>query len=346
MKQGTRVHQELESQVHEVVPIEVKTREDGWGLRIWNVIQGLRTLRATGLTREFEIWGVIDGQVVNGIIDELSFACPDQDLEEAITESRLSSSAPPVPENQITITDFYASHNAHANPWVGNPHALEPARKVFITDIKTRTAKSLPSKASMRPTLMQLMLYRRLLTALATGLVPRDTVLARYKLSPDAAFSDTFISGIAALDYNFGASASTSDDRALFSGTAASVSELRQHNSLARLWDLMLAQFAITIPTPDAVGSVLTVEFRSQADGAVLGTRTFANDDEELARYVQDEMRWWKGQRLPRGVDVEEAFKCRICEFAEGCEWRIAKVDDAVARARQKRSGDGRAERA
>jgi exonuclease V len=33
-------------------------------------------------------------------------------------------------------------------------------------------------------------------------------------------------------------------------------------------------------------------------------------------------MNWWKGERTPRGVEVMEAWKCRICEFADECEWR------------------------
>src|SRR6187402_1522359 len=91
MKEGTRVHRVLEEQVHTMVKIDITTREDAWGLRIWNVIQGLRTLRDTGQTRELEIWGTVDGLVVNGVIDELSYICPDTELEESLEK---------VPENE------------------------------------------------------------------------------------------------------------------------------------------------------------------------------------------------------------------------------------------------------
>ena len=72
----------MEEQVHTTVPVDVQTKEDTWGLKIWNVIQGLRTLRVTGMTRELEIWGVVDGQIINGIIDELSYTCTDPELED------------------------------------------------------------------------------------------------------------------------------------------------------------------------------------------------------------------------------------------------------------------------
>ena len=57
MKQGTKIHKALEDEVHRMEPVTILTKEDGWGLRIWNVIQGLRTLKETGCTRELEIWG-------------------------------------------------------------------------------------------------------------------------------------------------------------------------------------------------------------------------------------------------------------------------------------------------
>jgi exonuclease V len=339
MKQGTKVHENLEAQVHEVVQIEIKSREDGWGLRIWNIIQGLRTLRATGLTREFEIWGVIDGQVVNGIIDELSFVCPDQDLEDAIEESNAMKDAPEIPENQLSISDFFKRLNSNVNPWLTNPHPKEPLQKIYITDIKTRGSAKLPARLSMRPTQMQLMLYHRLLVTLATNQVPREEIFSRYKLNPDAPFSDIFVGEIAALEFNFVPEVPEEggDEHASFNRSEASISELKKYNSLTQLWDLMLEEFSRTIPSADAVGAVLQAEFRSQADGSILGNRTFAYDDDTLTSYVMDEMSWWKGQREARGVDIEEAFKCRICEFAETCEWRIQKMHDAFNKRRSSR---------
>lgn len=63
MKQGSKIHKQKEQEVHTEIPVEVVTREDKLGLRMWNVIQGLRMLRTDGLTRELEVFGVIDDQV-------------------------------------------------------------------------------------------------------------------------------------------------------------------------------------------------------------------------------------------------------------------------------------------
>jgi hypothetical protein len=105
MKQGTKIHKAREDEVHRTVPVDVATREDKWGLRIWNVIQGLRTLKDTGRTRELEIWGIIGGEIVNGIVDELSYDCPDPKLESQIDEryANAQKAKDALPEYQTTI---------------------------------------------------------------------------------------------------------------------------------------------------------------------------------------------------------------------------------------------------
>lgn len=337
MKQGTRVHQELEAQVHGIVLIEVKTREDAWGLRIWNTIQGLRTLRAIGLTRELEVWGVIEGEVVNGIIDEISYTCPDPDFETALEESKASSSCQP-PPNQPLITDFYVKSNDVPNPWLPSSH---PSRKVYVTDIKTRNSKILPQGSSFRPTLIQLMLYHRLLTNLASGAVDSKTIFFRYNLDPSIPFSNTFMNEIASLDQNFAPTTNFDTDFVPLGSTADALSELHLHNSLDALWDMMIKEFSLTIPSTHGVGSILQVEFRSQQDGTLLGSRCFAMDEKMLETYVNDEMKWWRGEREAKGVDVEDAFKCRVCEFAEGCRWRLGKIEEAAEKARRRRTSKG-----
>jgi exonuclease V len=322
MKQGTKVHKKLEAQVHEVVPVDVQTKEDGWGLRIWNIIQGLRTLRATGLTRELEIWGILDGQVINGIIDKVSYTCPDPELEAALDKST-------VPSNQQRITDMFSSQAASGTAWPTPPHSV---RKIYLTDVKTRASKSLPKGSSLRPMQMQLMLYHRLLGELATNTVSADVLFARYSLDAKLPFSDAFITAIAELDGSF---IQGPDEEA--SHTAVATSELSEHNSLNQLWSLMIMEFQQTIPTANVIGSVLQAEFRSQKDGSVLGNTAFAYDDALHRAFVEDEMRWWKGEREAKGVEIEEAFKCGICEFAEGCEWRIKKLEESTAKFRERR---------
>ncbi|KAK4995694.1 hypothetical protein LTR66_004535 [Elasticomyces elasticus] len=364
MRQGSKVHKVLEEQVHKTVPIDTQTREDAFALRIWNIVQGLRTLRITGMTREFEIWGVIEGQVINGVIDELSFTCPDELLELSLVAKAEELAAKvkktkPLPANQRTMESIVTTSTPQedvGDAWPGTPTA--PLRRVYLTDIKTRGSKTMPSgESGLRPTFMQLMLYHRILSLLASNAVPAEQIFARYRLDGNAFFSTAFIEQIGSLDLSFRDNLNTSDeDVAPSSSSQGSVDELLAHNSLKTLWELMMQEFQKTLPSPPstspnltpaihpAIGSVLRAEFRTSTDGRIIGSRTFAYDPDVLDRYLQAEMAWWKGEREAKGVEIEEAYKCRICEFADGCTWREQKIEEATKKARL-REGKGKGER-
>jgi len=345
MRQGSAVHKTLEDQVHRTIPIEIRSKEDAWGLRIWNVIQGLKTLRETGMTRELEIWGLVHGQVVNGVIDELSYICPDKDLEEEA----------PAPADQSTIADFFKGPNEHNGVLKTLRSMRKKTDKIYLTDVKTRGVKTIPKGASFQPTLMQLMLYHLMLSDLVTGKVDPKILFARYELDTTTPFSDSFIAQIAALDEEEYHDAPASPTRSQSPPTSSPVpsqtststpdplSLLLAHNSLTSLWTLLHSQLTLTFPSGAAsIGSVLKVEYRDQSDGSIIGLKTFLYDKDVISEYVDEEMRWWKGEREARGVEIEEAYKCRSCEFAEGCDWRRNKVEEAVRAVREREGLRGR----
>lgn len=338
MKQGSAVHKVLEDQVHKTVAVDVAFKEEAWGLRFWNVIQGLKTLRHTGITRELEIWGVIDGLVINGVIDELSYVCPEPELEEAEEKRKNAKNMPAV--DQRTITDCLSSSTILLNKLHSSLH--ERTSKIYITDVKTRGTKSIPKAPSFRPTLMQLMLYHRILSDLATNKVNADIVFDRYELKADVPFTDGFIAQIGGLNEDgFLAQdnpSHTQDDSALPS-PQDSMTVLIAHNSLRQLWALMMEEFAHTFSAgAKSVGSVLKAEYRTPTDGAILGNKTFLYDGKVMQEYLDSEMRWWKGERAAEGVCVEEAYKCRTCDFFDECSWRRNKIEEATLKMRERKS--------
>ncbi|KAE8442056.1 hypothetical protein EG329_003864 [Mollisiaceae sp. DMI_Dod_QoI] len=341
MKQGTAVHKVLEDQVHTTVKVDIETREDAWGLRIWNVIQGLKTLRDTGQTRELEIWGTVDGLVVNGIIDEISYICPDTELEESIEKPNPQDEPPP---DQTTIAEFFKAEGSSIAEATRSKRRT-PTKKVYLCDVKTRGVNSLPSAAAFRPTRIQLMLYHRILSLLATNTVDFSILTTRYNLDSTKTFSDSFIAQVGTLNEEF-FSAKTSqtsfehsqESSQFTSSSQDSMTILLAHNNLSALWSLMITEFQLTLPNGAAsLGSVLKAEYRSRDSGEIVGAKTFMMNEEELSAYVEREMQWWKGEREPVGVVVEEAFKCRSCEFADGCEWRLKKVEEAREKVRMGR---------
>lgn len=335
MKEGSKVHKQLEDQVHTTVKVDIETKEDAWGLRIWNVIQGLRTLRETGLTRELEVWGVVDGLVVNGVIDELSYDCPDPGLE---SRSNTKSKQPEVDPNQRTLQDFFQvpGNSASLAAAMSRVPQSKGETKIYLGDVKTRAARSLPNEVSFRPTKMQLMLYHSLLDALARDTVQFDTVCARYGLDAEKVFSDAFIVQVGDLnDEAFHGTIST--DGQAPPASQDSVTTLLENNNLELLWKFMISELKNTIPSRSTLGNVLKAEYRSRTDGEVMGSKTFLMNEKELAEYISHEMEWWRGKREAHGVSIQEAFKCRICEFADGCEWRLQRIDDAREKTRSSR---------
>ena len=345
MKQGSAVHKTLEDQVHQTMAVDIQSKEDAWGLRIWNIIQGLKTLRETGMTRELEIWGVVDGLVVNGVIDELSYICPDRELEEEVTartaHGKTSNNIPPA--DQPSITKFLKANGGQdfKNGVIKNLRSLvKKTSKIYLTDVKTRGTKAIPKGPSFRPTLMQLMLYHRLLSDLATDKVDSDVLFNRHGLDASAPFSDEFVAQVGGLDEVFhDAPSDPANSQEVPPPSQHPVELLLGHNSIRQLWSLMIQEFQRTMPAGvNSIGNVLKAEYRDQADGSILGIKTFLYDADVMQTYLDDELSWWKGEREAQGVCIEEAYKCRICEFADECTWRKAKIDQATQahRARSK----------
>lgn len=363
MRRGSKLHQTLEDQVHRTVVMDVQTKEEAWGLRLWNIIQGLQTLRERGMTRELEVWGIVDGQVVNGVIDELSYICPNRELEESSRVPRSTKGALPTeqtalesflkqqsakdPANGSIMSKFFKTHRSdEVEPDSENkakklPSSSNKMSRIYLTDVKTRAGSmnSMPQGASFRPTLVQLMLYHRLFSDMATGKIDPHTLFDRYGLKPNLPFGDSFISQIAAINVEtFYDAPSPSYDSALETPWSSSLTVpqdtidfLLAHNSLHSLWTLMIREFSLTIPDGATdIGDVLKVEYRDQSDGAILGVKTFLYEESVLSAYLEDGLRWWRGERDARGVRVEEAYKCGFCEFADDCEWRKTKVKEAV----------------
>ncbi|KAL9622421.1 MAG: hypothetical protein Q9160_003265 [Pyrenula sp. 1 TL-2023] len=373
MRQGSKVHKELEEEIHVTVAIDVRTKEDAWGLRLWNIIQGLQTLRETGVTRELEIWGVLDGELVNGVVDELTYFCPDPTAALRVKSTNgARNEKPPLPDGQKTMTDYLLSGDGARGKTFPDlqqqssdspPKPAHPTytNSIYLIDTKTRGFKTLPTGSSLRPTHIQLHLYHHMLTQLALGNLPLSTIVSRNSLDPDRPFSDSFIAQIAGL--NEQVSSSQDDNNTSNVGAPLSSQDsidiLTTHNNLSALWALVLSSFRTTLlpnppppppsspqntPTtsPTLLSPLLTARYISSTSGTLIGNKTFTYDQSLLDAYLADSMAWWKGARQAQGVQVEEAWKCRGCDFREGCAW--VKERDEGRRVEVLGRGKGKAE--
>ncbi|KIY03679.1 uncharacterized protein Z520_00370 [Fonsecaea multimorphosa CBS 102226] len=416
MKQGSAVHQALEDEIHVTVPVEITKREDSWGLRIWNIVQGLKTLRENGKTRELEIWGSIGGEIVNGVIDELSYECPDpklEDMSRRLLEKK--EVEPPLPEYQASIRDYLVtnetrdqgqslsealkngsgdiSKEAGSRPTTQRTRnsGQDDERRIYITDVKTRGTPTLPTGSAIRPTLVQLHLYHHMLEGMAQGQFPLSHLAERYKFDIHETFSDPFIAQIGGLNQEVYELSQQSDDarQELPPSTQDSVDILLQHNTLASLWDFMMEQFRLTfiipsssasvsapldpnssdqnqdpnvpppsslsaLPTPPSqptrLSPILTARYIShnykhhsitsgaaEAQSHILGSKSVLFNPSFFTSSLYSSLAFWKGEREARGVEVIDAWKCRICEFRDECVWVRERDENMVREARERR---------
>jgi exonuclease V len=162
---------------------------------------------------------------------------------------------------------------------------------------------------------MQLMLYRKLLESLSLNTVDAETVFARYDLRPLESFTPSFVDEI---------------------GGIGSDNEAANYPNLLSLWALLVTEMQVTFPST-SLSPILRAEFRYARTGDVIGSELTVYETEVIDKYVSEEMAFWKGTREAKGVEMEEAFKCRICEFAENCTWRKTKVEEATEKSRLRR---------
>lgn len=61
-------------------------------------------------------------------------------------------------------------------------------------------------------------------------------------------------------------------------------------------------------------------------DTQIIGRKQFLCDETFLDDYLSTALEWWHGRRSPRGVSVQNAYRCCSCEYINGCEWREQKA--------------------
>ena len=53
---------------------------------------------------------------------------------------------------------------------------------------------------------------------------------------------------------------------------------------------------------------------------------------EWFSNKLNDLLTYWHGKRNVQGVDIEDAWKCQKCFYANDCTWRKTKAEEIVQR--------------
>ncbi|KAG1757843.1 exonuclease V a 5' deoxyribonuclease-domain-containing protein [Suillus lakei] len=232
LKRGASIHKTLELEVRpEKILVRTLTNEERWALRLFNLTAGLEQLISDGLTRELPVFGITHGQVVFGVIDEVTRRFPSEVNEphNSVKHSPISSEPSPVkkkqrrlsssPQNDIPLvcpnqsipeetraTDQPPTEEeVHANSVAGSsiPRPVNPEVTFYdltIVDYKTRRVSSLPPDEDTVSSQMQLMLYHRLLSPLLSPeTFDFNALWAKQRVNPHQSFSRQFVEDIGLL---------------------------------------------------------------------------------------------------------------------------------------------------
>ena len=78
--------------------------------------------------------------------------------------------------------------------------------------------------------------------------------------------------------------------------------------------------------------SNLVIDYSCQDKDVVFASIPVKYEEVWLLETVSKCEQYWMGQRFAQGVDIEDAWKCSMCSFADNCEWRIAKSNELTIR--------------
>ncbi|KAJ3721826.1 exonuclease V [Lentinula raphanica] len=205
------VHKELEREIRpEEIKVKTQTEEERWGLRIINMIDCVDSLLLLGCAREIPVFGFVEGTIVLGVIDEITYSAASPTMQ-SHEKKRGMQSSPTTPQklkrirrspspSQSRITSFMSPTITPIaeTPVPDHPsssNTLSTSFSLHLIDTKTRRKNSLPREEDTWSSKLQLMLYHRMLAKLMSTQAPFDFSLLWNLLDLDDTlpFSDSFL---------------------------------------------------------------------------------------------------------------------------------------------------------
>ena len=158
-----------------------------------------------------------------------------------------------------------------------------------ISEFKTRKKAFLPGKAQQDTHKLQVMIYQYLMSQISR--LDAKRTCDKLQLNPEKKLGEDVI----------------------------------KHTSVETLRDLLCI---LQLQPQVTLSDKLLIEYSCQEQDAVFAKIDVAYDETWMLEKVEKCQQYWLGQRPAEGVDIEEAWKCSMCDFADDCVWRIAKVKE------------------
>lgn len=200
--------------------------------------------------------------------------------------------------------------------------------ELTVLDFKTRRTNMMPSEAQKRGHALQLMLYKCMLDGLTTGITKMNLLAEHLNLN----FKRELTGGVLEHIGRYGM-------RALFAKSKMTASVRVGENIQSSPVTVEGGdEFRVTLG--DVAGKVselivglnlplvssLMVQYVYQRTHEEIGVEVVEYDEPWARKAYENSLDFWLGKREPRGVDLEELWKCKSCQFKDVCVWRRQKV--------------------
>ncbi|KAF9015724.1 exonuclease V a 5' deoxyribonuclease-domain-containing protein [Cyathus striatus] len=343
-KQGKAVHKKLEREIHpEEVKVTIATEEERWALRLVNMMHCLKEVALEGFTREMPVFGLIEQEVVVGIIDEVSRVPsefigtddPTYCLRITDTKTRKTESLPPDEDTLSARLQVMLYHRLLS----GLLSQSQPFQfSSFWEKLNLKTSKPFSPNFLIQAGLTS---DNRHFACACLDELSNSWL----KLIPELGFST--VHPTLQLSYRLRSpsrplpklqqqSESTSQQNSeelmmqwaiLQSLSPATSSDLDSQHATSSHEQLALTQSPLT--SDDGVGH-----------SRVIGMKEIVHDDAVLDTHISNVLRWWHGERKPEGVPLALSRRCRTCEYNDDCEWRARKAEESLRNIKQKNYGN------
>ena len=168
---------------------------------------------------------------------------------------------------------------------------------IDLQELKTRKHKSSPSRSQQSQHRLQVMLYKKLFDDLVKGHVAKETVAGHLKLNLNKEFGKDVLKQV---DGN-----------------------LLTCRNLNELMDVLFQKMQCLTCV-----SQIGIEYVHQESKETICHHSVEYSDSELESLMKDYFQFWRGGRQVKGVDIEDAWKCQMCDFASVCDWRQRKAEE------------------
>ncbi|KAI1894022.1 hypothetical protein AGOR_G00129710 [Albula goreensis] len=165
--------------------------------------------------------------------------------------------------------------------------------ELVLSDLKTRATNTLPGPAQGKGHSLQVGLYKLLFDWLVQGNLRSEHVITHLRLRPE---------------------------RTLTAGVQEHAGKLGfQVSTFGEVLDLLVLNLSYCeLPAVDR----LQLEYCHQDSGSTIGVQDVPFAEAQLRADLRHYLSYWTGHREPRGVDIEEAWKCNSCAYRQHCEWK------------------------